>query len=59
MPKFIFARGLQKGGEVAFRPEFSEVGELRALVPSLSVMTLTASASSKVKHLHVVLKDIK
>ena len=37
MPKFIFARGLQKGGEVAFRPEFSEVGELRALVPSLSV----------------------
>ena len=43
---------------MAFRPEFSEVGELRALVPSLSVMALTASASSKVKHL-LVLKDIK
>ena len=48
MPKFIFARGLQKGGEVAFRQEFSEVGDLRALVPSVSVMALTASASSSV-----------
>ena len=31
---------------MALRPEFSEVGELhvRALVPSVSVMALTASA---------------
>ena len=46
---------------MAFRPELSEVGELRALVPSVSFMALTASASStlreKVKHL-LALKDM-
>ena len=47
---------------MAFRPDYSEVGELRALVPSLPVMALTATASSsvreKVEHL-LALKDIK
>ena len=43
-----FVRGLQKGGQGAFRPEFSDVGELRASVPDVPVMALAATASSSV-----------
>ena len=50
MPKFIFARGLQKGGEVAFRPEFSEVGELRAFsYGSNSISKLESETSPSFK----------
>lgn len=40
---------MQKGEDVAFRPEFSKVGELRALVPSVPVLALTATASPSVR----------